>query len=310
MAIRPFHPFDIARLARRGSVQVRDRAVTPSGLRPEARPGLSMSDVLRTTVALQSSGCRSLTSTDGAGVSAVVAARPRSGPESYEIAHMLSGHAEPGHVDLLRELCREVAATGGQKIFLRLDADDEMADLAGRCGFVRYQYQLLYSGTHRPRGHGGRVRLRKRRPADDHAVFRLYSASTPARVRAMVGLTLGLWAGARERRARRTRELVRETDGEITAWVRVLGGAGAPLVEMVVHPGAEEYTGGLLEAGLARVRPGRTVHALVPEHQVLLRRLLEQKGYRQVRELTAMARSMVVPVAEDLAAEAVGVPSI
>ena len=307
MPIRPFHPLDIARLARGGPAS--RRALTLPDLRAEARPGLSMADILRTTAALQSGGYRALTATDGGRVSAVAAARPRSGPESHEVAHVLAGETEPGHVDLLRELCGEVASAGGQKIFLRLDADDDLADLAGRCGFVRYQYQMLYVGAHRRRGHAERVRLRRRRPADDHGVFRLYCASTPARVRAMVGLTLGLWASARERRGRRARELVCETDGEITAWVCVSGGSRAALVEMVVHPAMEENTGALLEAGLARVRPGRTVYAFVPEHQVLLGRLLEQHGYRQVRELAAMARSMVVPVAEELAAEAVGVTS-
>ena len=309
MAIRPFNLLDVARLARGGAMPAVNRAHTLTGLRAEVRPHLSMSDILGSTVALQSGGYRSLTSTDGGRVSAVAAARPRSGPESHEVAHMLSGEVESGHVDLLRELCGEVAAGGGQKLFFRLDADDELADVAGHCGFVRYQYELLYVGTHRVRGHAERVRLRGRRPADEHGVFRLYSASTPTRVRSMVGLTLGLWAGARERHGRRTREMVSETDGTITAWVCVSRGAGAVLVEMMVHPSQEEYTGGLLEAGLARVRPGRTVYALVPEHQVLLRRLLEQNGYRQVRELAALARSMVVPVAEELAASAVSVPS-
>ena len=308
MPIRQFHPFDIARLARGGPAS--NRALTLPDLRAEARPGLSMADILRTTVALQSGRYRSLTYTDGGRVSAVVGSRPRSGLESHEIAHMLSGDAEPGHVDLLRQLCGEVASAGGQKIFLRLHSDDGLADVAGHCGFVRYQYELLYSGTHRLRGHAERVRLRRRRPADDFGVFRLYCATTPARVRAMVGLTLGLWASAREPRVRRTRELVCETDGEIKAWVCVSRGSRAALVEMMVHPTMEERTGALLEAGLSRVRPGRAVYALVPEHQVLLGRLLEQNGYRQIRELAAMARSMVVPVAEELAAEAVGVPSI
>ena len=307
MAIRPFHPLDVARLARGGPAA--NRAHTLSGLGAEARPHLSMSDILRSTVALQSGAYRSLTWTNGGRVSAVAAARPRSGPESHEVAHMLSGEVESGHVDLLRELCREVAAGGGQKIFFRLDADDDLVDLAGRCGFIRYQCELLYRGTHRARRHAARVRLRGLRPADEHGVFQLYCASTPARVRSMVGLTLSLWSGARERRGRRAREMVCETDGAITAWVCVARAAGAVRVEMMVDPSHQEHTGALLEAGLARVRPGRTVYALVPEHQVLLRRLLEQNGYQQVRELNALARSMVVPVAEELAASAVSVPS-
>ena len=310
MAIRPFNLLDVTRLARGGSRPTVDRARTLSDLSVEARPSPSMSDILRTTVALQSGGYRSLTSTDGGRVFAVAAARPRSSPESYEVAHMLAGEVDSSHVDLLRELCGEVAAGGGQKIFFRLDADDELVELAGRCGLIRYQYELLYRGTHRVRGHAERVRLRRRRPADEHGVFQLYCASTPARVRSMVGLTLSLWAGARERRGRRTREMVCETDGAITAWVSVSRGAGAVQVEMMVHPSRQEYTGGLLEAGLARVRPGRTVYALVPEHQVLLRRLLEQNGYQQVREFTALARSMVVPVAEELVSDAIGVPSV
>lgn len=310
MAIRRFHPFDIVRLARSGSGPTSNRAHTLSNLRAETRPGLSMSDILRTTVALQTRESRSLTATDGGRVSAVASTRPRTGPEAHEVAHLLSGDVDPAHVDLLRELCRDVASAGGQKIFLRLDADDDLAGDAGRCGFVRYQYEALYVGTRRVRGHADRLTLRKRRPADDHGIFRLYCASIPARVRAMVGLTLSLWAGSRERRVRRKRELVCETDGEITAWICVSGGSGAARVETMVHPSLQEYTGGVLEAGLERVRPGRTVYALVPEHQVLLGRLLEQNGYRRVRELTAMARSMVVPVAEEIAAEAVGVPSV
>ena len=310
MAIRPFHPLDVARLARGGSRLTSEHANTLSDLRAEARTGLSMSDILRTTVALQSGRHRSLTSTGGGRISAIASARPRSGDESYEIAHMLAGEVDSGHVDLLRELCGEVAAGGGQKVFFRLDADDDLTEAAGHCGFVRYQYEALYMGTHRSRGHAARVSMRRRRPADDHGVFRLYCASTPARVRAMVGLTLSLWAGSRERRGRRTREMVCEKDGEITAWVCVSRAAGATRVQMMVHPSQQENTGGLIEAGLARVRPGKTVYVLVPEHQVLLRRLLEQNGYRQVREFAALARSMVVPVAEELAAEAVGVRSI
>ena len=310
MVIRALHPLDIARFAWGTATTIANRAHTLSDLGQEPNFRLSLPGILGSTMALHTRAYCALTWADARQIVAVAAARPRVGPEAYEIAYLLAGESESVHVDLLRILCQEVAARGGQRVFLRLDAADDLVDLALRCGFIRYQDEVVYKGTHRSRSQDQRMALRRRRASDDYGLFQLYSASTPARNRSMVGVTFSQWMGSRERRQGWRRELVCERDDVIRAWMCVGGRWGAARVEMMVHPDEEQNTGELMESGLARLRRGRTVYALVQQHQILLRRLLEQNGYVPAREFTTMVRSMVVSVAEEQSGSAVSAPSV
>jgi hypothetical protein len=309
MVIRAFHPLDVARHALRGPPATSNRAYTLSDLSRNAQPRLSVVGTARSSLSLQGKRVCAFTWAADKQIKGIVAARPRLRPEAWEVTHLLALDEDPGQADLLRRLCKEVARRGGEKIFLRLRSDDPLVEVAQHTGFMRYGSEVLFRGAPRPMPDRDGVKLRNKRPSDEFGLFQLYNAATPVRTRYAMGVTFGQWSRSRERSRGRCRELVYERDGVVRGWLSIAGGANGGRLQVMVHPDEETNIGAVIDSGLAQVKRARTLYCPVPEHQVLLQRLLAQRGFEEICEFAGLVRSMVVPVGDERSSRAISVSS-
>jgi hypothetical protein len=225
---------------------------------------------------------------------AIAVARPRSGPQTWEVSVLLTeSDGDPGCVDLLSQVCQGVARKGGETVFIRLASDDPLVGVAGLSGFAPRARELLFRTAGRPATHTRSVSLREKTPVDEYNLFRLYNVSTPAESRFTLGMTFGRWKASQERS--RGHEFVYETDGELRGWVKTSRRFGAGQVRVMIHPQEETNVGILLDYGLERLGGARTVSCLASEHQVILQRLLSERGYDLTSRYTTLVRSMVAP---------------
>ena len=300
MAIRPLHPLDIARYTLRGGPGRGNCAFTLDTLYREPQTRISLIETAGLSLSLQGRGICSWTRTQGTQVMDIVAARPRSGPTTWEVAHLLlASHDDPGCADLLAKVCQEVARKGGERIFVRLQNADPMVDVARVCSFAPCTHELLYKGLSRSTPSARPISLRKKRPADEYGMFQLYNAATPSETRLALGMTFSQWRSSQESSHGRRREFVLERDGRIRSWVRIIQRPGRGKLTIMVHPEDETNVAALMDYGLARMAGTKTVYCLVSEHQVLLQRLLDQKGFEMVSEYVTLVKSMVTPARQE-----------
>jgi hypothetical protein len=147
------------------------------------------------------------------------------------------------------------------------------------------------------------------RGADEHDVFRLYTASTPSAVRLSAAVTLPQWAASREPVRGRTREFVLERAGGLAAWVMVARRAGRSMALFMVHPDHESEAEGLVDFALGELPDGRPVACLTQEHQTVLQRLLWQRDFEAEAHYDTLVRSMVAAVRDEKPRGAVTIAS-
>ena len=294
--IRSLHPLDAARYAFFGAPGRSNRAYTLENLGSEIQPRLPIMEAARLSLSSQGKGVCALAWINGNQVMGIVAARQRSGPRTWEVSHLVLGSDyDRGCVDLLKRTCQEVARKGGERVFIRLIADDPLVEEARMCGFVPCLRELRYRGRRRLTPNTRPMSVRRKGPPDEYSLFQLYTASTPSQTRLMVGTTFGQWASSRERSRGRHREYVYERDGVVRGWIRTNQRFGAAQLTMMIHPDEETSISALLDHGLTRLTRTNTVYCMVPDHQTLLERVLLQRGYEVVSEHVTLARSMVAP---------------
>ena len=116
-------------------------------------------------------------------------------------------------------------------------------------------------------------------------------------------MTFDQWRDSRERRGGDLREEVYEREGKVRAWLGsdVLGLiSGGPSLrrrpaqmELIVHPDDQEVLPALLDHALAT----KGVQSwLVPEYQEFQRKLLIQRGFREVASYSMLIKTMAVRV--------------
>ena len=75
-------------------------------------------------------------SADGMRIDAIATARPRSGPKSWEVGRLAFDlRSETVVPDILSSVSTSVARRGGERVFVRAPADDDLVDLARQSGF-------------------------------------------------------------------------------------------------------------------------------------------------------------------------------
>ena len=308
--ISPPHTFDVARFALGGGLHRRNRAHTLDRLGRETEPRTSIIEATRLSLPWERRGFASVVWKHGNRVAGIASARQRSGPRSWEIAHLLLAPDEDNAgADLLSRLCQAVARKGGERVFIRLQNNDPLADVARRSGFVRCANELLYRGRRGTTFNSGSLGLRVKRAPDEYNLFRLFTASTPSATRSALGITFGQWSSSRERSRGRSREFVLERDGQLTGWVKTARRFGKVQLTLMIHPGDETNLAALMDHGLSYLNKTNTVYSLVPEYQVLLQRLLFQRGYQAVSEYVILVRSMVARARGEKSRQAVTVAS-
>ena len=245
----------------------------------------------------------------------IACVRLRSGSASWELSHLFADVRHEASVqDLLEAATRASASQGAERVFLRLSAESDTVLVAHRAGFFPGFRETLYSG--RPDlsqiGHGLfdiDSRLRTRRDADDHDLFRIYNAATPVRVRQLVGMTLDQWRASRECRPGRRRERVFEIDGSVCGLLETSLKLGTGILDLSIHPDYTALTPDVVDAGLRSLSRAGTVFAMAPEHTPEMARALQERGFRAVGDFAMLVNSTAqmvrdrVPSRSSLAAE-------
>jgi len=220
------------------------------------------------------------------------------GPSAWEIERLLlaSGHEECC-LGLLEGLGSAGDEVGAGRIFLRIESSSYTVDMARQAGFSQYRTEFLYRLGEQPQVESPEppVVLRAKVSADEYGLFRLYSATVPLQVRSVEGMTFEEWHQSRDRVA--VRELVFENGGEITASLRIRPERMAGQFDIVTDLGATEL-GRLVDYCLSALSGRNPVYCLVPEFQQQLRRILEDRGFRQVAEYCCLSKQLVVRVRE------------
>jgi len=231
-------------------------------------------------------------------IEALVSLRSCRGPGAWMVERLL---LSPGREALCFDLLERLAFAGGklkaERLFLRLDSSSPVVEMAKQAGFNHYLTEYLYclEGGRQNEPTESRLILRPKSSADEHSLFRLYSAAAPHQVRCAEGMTLQEWSQSRDRDA--TRELVLEKGGEVSAWLRIRMGRIAGRFEIVGESGAEEL-GELVDYSLAALRGRHPVYCLVPEFQQQLRRILEERGFYQAVAYACLSKQLAVRVHE------------
>lgn len=308
--IRRLQPFDFPRYTILGGLDRGNLAYTMDRMGKSPGTRVAFLDAARLSLLTQSRWSLAYFAADGARIMAIAAARRRSGPRVWEISHLdLSPDSYGAGEELLGQTCREVARRGGERVFVRLREDEPCAGAVRRGGFVQCSRETLFKGPRRLGARGGDLPLRRRRPHDDHNLFRLYMSAFPTQARLIYGVTFDQWSAALERSRGLTREFVYEADGEVRAWVTTSRWLTTGQISITVGPEESGTLAALVDFGMSKLGGVGTVRCLVPDHQPLLQRLLVHRGLDIAAEYVTMAKTMVAPVTKEAVRAAVPTPT-
>ena len=307
--VRPLDPIDALRCAFLGEPESSNRAFTVDGLCKDKPSRALFIQASKASLSLRKKS-RAWVSRRGNRVVGLVVARPRSGPESWEIADLFLSSRSDAHLpELLEKPSRSAVSSGGQRMFLRLRRDDPLVDDARRGGFFPCVPELLYKGLPAPAESSASqsssswpVPLREREPSDVFEIFRLYNATTPSEVRHVTGMTFDHWTASREYGP--SREFVLDNNGAVGGWLMIAARSGAGQLATMVHPSNEHVLRYLVEFGLKRLSGTKAVYCLVPEYQTALQRALTDRGFQVVSDYITLVKSMALRAREDARAGA------
>ena len=248
-------------------------------------------------------------SATGPRVHAMSVARQRSGPQSWEVTHLFPGTG--GQDDevsrLLEEAAGSTASYGGERVFLRLRAEDPLISEARRGGFFPSASETLFEFGPIPwrRRRRTDAKLRKMERADEYDAFRLYNSSTPAQVRRSTAVTFDQWRACSEQYRGRWRRFVVGPETGLTGWVAVLRGPLTGWMSAVVDPDQENRMASyaMVDFALDRLGGARKVYCLVPSYQTAVRSALLGRGFISGPEYTILVKANASVVRETAGAE-------
>ena len=234
--------------------------------------------------------------------------RPRSGPRAWEVDRFyLSPDVEKDGVALLEKMCSVAGERGGERIFLRLSGSSPVMGIAAAAGFASCARETLYRRD--PPHSETAVTTKFIRPSlfgDEYAVFRLYCECAPSWSKSSYAVTFDQWSDAMEPSGRDEQRGIYESDSGLRGWARGClrqadrqqdGGNGAPGEESGTW---DDLVPWVLQQGMPRT----PFVALVPDHQTILARVLEKKGFIPTGGYHLMVKSTAARVKESALAPA------
>ncbi|MBI4200557.1 MAG: hypothetical protein HY535_08825 [Chloroflexi bacterium] len=230
----------------------------------------------------------------GRRVQGVVSARPTAGPSSWLVDHLVTLEGDGAYCgELLDAVALKASRCGAERLFLHPPDNWHLGEIVRHSGFSLCTTVLAFTlpgrrallGMEPPPG------FRPRLPADDHSLFRLYNAATPAGIRSAMGVTLQQWKDAQEPSGRRTREVVVEHQGAVKAWGRLDRASRWVRVRTVLHPDWSGDQAQVVALVLQEAGP-RPVLWDVPAYQPELRTILERTGFELVGSYHVMVRPL------------------
>ena len=240
----------------------------------------------------------------GATIRGLVSARRRAKRTAWEVDCLINADEDRSVArSLLERMVAGTAKEGAERIFLRLAAESPMVEIARSVGFFTYAQETLYRADEPAPTPDPGLPLRPASKADAFGIYQLYSAVTPANVRAIEGATFREWQAAREPWGGNPSDLVLEEDGIITGWLRLLRGNESRF-SMLIHPQRRDAEA-FLETALARLKGSRPVLCLAPSRGESLSRQLGSLAFSPGEDYVGMAKR-TARLSEELAAETVG----
>lgn len=292
--IRPLQPFDLVRYALLTDRGTGNRAFTLDNLGRGVPNRVSTTTLPTLSLSLMTRPVQAVASTVGRQVKAIGAARPRSGPRTWEVSHLLVGQGDRDRVGLLPILAQQIAREGGERLFIRLQSDDPLVDDVLANGFIPSFREMLYRTRRQDRAIGSAPR--KHTGANEFAVYQLYTASTPMETRLSTGVTFDQWAMARERTRGRGREYVVDGVSGLRGWLKTARRLRSSTATLMVGKDDESTAAGLIDFAMASLPRFADVLWLVSEHQSDIHRVFHRRGIDVDSEYVTLVKSMVTPV--------------
>lgn len=292
--IRPLQPFDLVRYALLTDRGTGNRAFTLDNLGRGVPNRVSTTTLPTLSLSLMTRPVQAVASTVGRQVKAIGAARPRSGPRTWEVSHLLVGQGDRDRVGLLPILAQQIAREGGERLFIRLQSDDPLVDDVLTNGFIPCFREMLYRTRRQDRAIGSAPR--KHTDANEFAVYQLYTASTPMETRLSTGVTFDQWAMARERTRGRGREYVVDGVSGLRGWLKTARRLRSSTATLMVGKDDESTAAGLIDFAMASLPRFADVLWLVSEHQSDIHRVFHRRGIDVDSEYVTLVKSMVTPV--------------
>ena len=238
-------------------------------------------------------------SIDGGRITGLASACRRAGSTSWGVCQLVAVHGdEQSCGELLETLGGHAGEHGAERLFLLLPDEGRLVDMGRKSGFSPCTSFTVFAlvGREALVEAAPLQRHRPRLSGDDHALYRIYNATTPSEVRETAGLTLQQWADAQEPRSKRTRELVVEEEG-IRAWVRLDPRRKYVRVQSMIDP---LWRGDLrsLVALVLDQAGSRGVLWEVPAYQESLRLTLERVGFQMSGTYRLMVKLLVAQIKE------------
>lgn len=231
--------------------------------------------------------------------------RPRAGKLAWDVQDLFVAEgAHPAGVDLLERAAAEVARRGARRVFLATAADGEIVKLARQAGFMHYTSETLFAiklGASFTAGSARPVRPRLRR--DTHALFQLYNAAVPCKVRFAEAVTVEEWTSL-DRSSRpwaprlggNSQHFVWDEQGEIAGWVELAFESRSQHLRLMVHPSHAQATEEMLRYSLGQLSYKVPIYASARDYQPELIAALEKVGFARVSEYMVFAREMTARV--------------
>jgi hypothetical protein len=217
----------------------------------------------------------------------------RQQPDGNDINDIQSTAA----LEVLERLVQIAGCRSAERVFLRLPSHSPAICLAQRTGFFPYFEEVLMEGTGNQIAGAGNYSsgsFRVRQPEDEHPLFQLFLATTPAPVREALGLTFDQWKDAQEPCTKGRQEWLQEGhNGKLVGWLGLLPHRGIVEGKVMVHPDHPDVLSQLVNLALST--PG--AHKwLVPGYQEPVCDQLGYRGFQERARYTMLIKKVAVPV--------------
>ncbi|HEY7270334.1 MAG TPA: hypothetical protein VH951_10945 [Dehalococcoidia bacterium] len=221
----------------------------------------------------------------------LVSARRRGGRQAWEIDCLIDTTPSRDAVaGLLECAIRAGGKAGAEKLFLRLNANSALLQIAMSAGFSAYCSKRLYVGSALALPVDLSLDLRPFSQADQYPAFRLYNCALPERSRRAEAATFGEWQAAQERQWLKNGgvELVLDGEGGLLAHVRAAKVDQGTLIDARVAGEAVDAAPAMMHAAFRATGSVGPVLTLIHEADVDLASRLEALGFEAREEFFSL----------------------
>lgn len=232
----------------------------------------------------------------GATIRGLISARKRGNRSAWEVDVLIdaSGDDDDVALSLFSRMQSGIIRLGAERVFLRLDSESELTEVARTAGFFKFGSETLYRLDAKDSRISGEsdLPLRMKTKTDTMEIYQLYNRTVPANVRAIEGNTLREWQAAQERWGGRCTDMLVD-HGVVEGWLRVCPGNIGRIYALDQRARYDK----LVSTGL-NVLQDRDVFCLVPDYNVELASALERLAFEPIAQYDVLAKRLTRMVGE------------